>query len=242
MPKKLNIWDAVFATPEENVACDEALLDWSEETGGAALRFWEARHPFVVLGYSNGAEIEADTAACRKERIPIVRRCSGGGTVLQAPGCLSYALVFPIEGVGHSSVTRTNVSVMERNRGAMAKMLGEAVTVEGHTDLALGGLKFSGNSQRRKRKSILFHGTFLVDLDFTLVSKALKIPSLEPSYRAGRPHEKFLMNLPASAARIREALAAEWNAAAPFTAEEDILGRLETLLPRYRDASWTYRF
>ena len=78
--------DLTLPTPAENLACDEALLDWCD--GGASaegiLRLWEAREPFIVLGYANHAAAAADLDACRAHGIPVLRRCSGGGAVLQA--------------------------------------------------------------------------------------------------------------------------------------------------------------
>ena len=45
--------DLTLPTPAENLAGDEALLDWFEENGGdGVLRFWEPANYFVVVGYA----------------------------------------------------------------------------------------------------------------------------------------------------------------------------------------------
>src|SRR5436190_1549788 len=94
----MNLLDLTLPTPAENLACDEALLDAFEAAGGdGVLRFWEPAEPFVVVGYSNQVAQEVDVAACDAAGIPVLRRCSGGGTVVQGPGCLNYALVLNIE-------------------------------------------------------------------------------------------------------------------------------------------------
>src|SRR6266852_576362 len=91
--------DLTLPSAAENLACDEALLDWLEEKGEPeVLRVWEPREHFVVLGYANKAFLEVNLEACLKRRIPILRRCSGGGTVLQGPGCLNYSLLLKIAG------------------------------------------------------------------------------------------------------------------------------------------------
>ena len=69
--------------------------------------------------------------------------------------------------------------------------MGERVKVAGHTDLAVGNLKFSGNAQRRKARYYLFHGTILVDFDLELVGRVLRAPSKEPEYRAQRFASRF---------------------------------------------------
>ncbi|TAL05365.1 MAG: lipoate--protein ligase family protein, partial [Verrucomicrobia bacterium] len=89
--------DLTLPTPAENLACDEALLDAAEAgPGDEVLRFWESREHFVVVGYANKVASEVNVAACEAKSIPILRRCSGGGTVVQGPGCLNYALVLRI--------------------------------------------------------------------------------------------------------------------------------------------------
>src|SRR5713226_6021948 len=80
-----------------------------------------------------------------------------------------------------------------KSRSLMQPSLpGDPVTVEGFTDLAVNGLKFSGNAQRRKRRCLLFHGTFLLDLDLALVEKLLRPPSRQPAYRENRSRAEFL--------------------------------------------------
>ena len=56
----MKLCDLTLATPEENLACDEALLDLCEAGhSGDILRFWEPSRHFVVLGYANKAAREA---------------------------------------------------------------------------------------------------------------------------------------------------------------------------------------
>jgi len=161
--------------PAEELALDEALLDLCEAGEGPGfLRFWEPAAYFVVLGYSKALELEADRAACDGLGIPILRRCSGGGTVLQGPGALNYTLVLP---AGHApelaTITGANRWIMERNRSAVTAIGAREAQILGHTDLTLGGRKFSGNAQRRKQRSLLFHGSFLLDFDLDLIAEDL---------------------------------------------------------------------
>src|SRR5688572_6131078 len=98
-PCSMRWLDLTFPTPAENLACDEALLDLCEAGfADEVLRFWESPTHFVVVGYGNKVDSEVEVAACRADGIPILRRCTGGGTVLQGPGCLNYSLVLRIEG------------------------------------------------------------------------------------------------------------------------------------------------
>jgi lipoate-protein ligase A len=208
-----------LSSPAENLACDEALLDQSEAHGGSrVLRFWESTTHFVVLGYANKVREEVELDACRANSVPILRRCSGGGTVLQGPGCLNYSVILRIGDKSElQSVTGANHFVMARNRKALASLLGKDVTVEGHTDLAVGGLKFSGNAQRRKREWLLFHGTFLLKFDLGLIEKLLLPPARQPEYRQGRSHTKFVTQLNIARDVVKSALREAWDADKPKT-------------------------
>ncbi len=213
--------DLTLPSPAENLACEEALLDACEENGGEEiLRFWEAREMFVVVGYANKIATEVNVENCRAKQIPIFRRCSGGGTVLQGSGCLNYALVLRIAADGPCrTITTANQFIMEKNRAAIETLFQSQITnrkskilVNGHTDLALNDRKFSGNSQRRKKNFLLFHGTFLLNFDLAKVGEFLRMPSLQPDYRASRSHADFLVNLNLPAELVKGALQKAWGA------------------------------
>ena len=208
--------DLTLPSPEANLACDEALLDHCEETQDhEILRFWESPQPFVVLGLASRRAIEVDAAACAARGIPVLRRCSGGGTVVQGPGCLSYSLVLRIDGNPLlERIDSTNAFVMERHRQLLAAATGLPVRREGVTDLAVDRRKFSGNAQRRRRRFLLFHGTFLLDFPIPLVEELLPYPPKAPQYRRRRRHGAFLTNLRQPPARIKALLMGSWNAAA----------------------------
>ncbi len=235
--------DLTLPTPAENLALDEALLDACD--AGAAppvLRFWEAERPFVVLGYANHAATEVNLAACQAAGISVLRRASGGGTVVQGPGCLSYALVCRIpDAPAFGSITQTNVFILGRHQVALQNLLGQPVRRQGDTDLVIRDRKFSGNSQRRKRDALLFHGTFLLHFDLTAIEHLLPLPSRQPAYRAGRHHADFLMNLRLPASVVKAALRALWQADDPLG--EPPRARVEALArEKYAQDGWNLRF
>ncbi len=248
--------DLTFPTPAENLACDEALLDWFEEHGGdGVLRFWEPQNYFVVVGYGNQVATEANVAACEANGIPVLRRCSGGGTVLQGPGCLNYSLILKIEENGPlASITAANRFIMERNREAIEgecrrKNAECRIEIRGCTDLALSprlstldpALKFSGNAQRRKKHFLLFHGTFLLQFDLPLIDKLLRMPSKEPDYREGRSHKEFVTNLDLPAEAVKKALREAWGAATALEiVPQDAVASLAR--DKYVTTAWNFKF
>ncbi|HEY0457059.1 MAG TPA: lipoate--protein ligase family protein [Verrucomicrobiae bacterium] len=220
---RLALLDLTFGSAAENLACDEVLLDRCELGEiGPVLRFWSPAQYFIVLGYANKAASEVNLEACAACKVPIFRRCSGGGTVLQGPGCLNYSLALRFDNSPElASITQANATIMARNREAMTKVAGLGTSINGCTDLTIGPQKFSGNSQRRKRRALLFHGTFLLNFDLALVEELLKPPSKEPAYRAQRRHREFLTNLNVPMTQVKDALTQEWNAVDVFGSQLD---------------------
>lgn len=247
----MQLLDHTFPTPEENLACDEVLLDWAESTDSdEILRFWTPTRYFVVLGYANRLSTHVNEHACRALGIPILRRCSGGGTVLQGPGCLNYALILRIHKHGPTANTSsTNEFIMHIHRSIIETLLKQytsanepvTVTIEGHTDLAWNGLKFSGNAQRRRKRFLLFHGTFLLHMDLQLVEQTLPIPAKQPAYRMNRSHTEFLVNLPIPQMAIKSALATAWHATIPV--QNPPMERIQHLaISKYASFDWVRKF
>lgn len=206
--------DITLPTPAENLACDEALLDLCEAgSHGEFLRFWEPRTVFVVLGYANRAAQEVDLEACKAEEVPVLRRISGGGAVLQAPGCLNYCLVLRTDNrLELESITETNAFVLERTRAVLERLTGEPVARVGLTDLAIRDRKISGNAQRRRIRAVLFHGSFLIRAPVELMNKYLRMPTRAPEYRAGRMHHEFVTSIDVDPGLIKQELRRAWNA------------------------------
>ena len=177
----LQLIDLSLEGPEENLALDEALLLEAEAAAAEGrelgyLRFWESSKHFVVLGVSSALKEDADTKHCRKDGIPILRRASGGGTVLQGPGCLNFTLVLPL---GYTAGLRDINSSYRMILDPCLDALDLAdITMRGSCDLALGDRKFSGNAQKRSRYCLLHQGTLLWDFDLDLIPRYLRRASI----------------------------------------------------------------
>ena len=210
----LRLLDLTLPSPVENLALDEALLDEVEEGGGAGvLRLWESDRHFVVLGRACSVLDDVHLAACEEDGVPVLRRASGGGTVVQGPGCLSYALALPLTLSPRLATIRSSYQfILERMASALQQWEPETA-FHGISDLAIGGMKISGNAQRRQRRAILLHGTILYGMQADLVGRYLKHPKLTPEYRGNRSHDAFLRTIDAPPLELKQAIAAVWRAA-----------------------------
>ncbi len=201
-------------TPAENLALDEALLDQVEAagSGGELLRLWEPEQTLVVAGRGSQIAQEVDLEACRRDGVAVLRRASGGATIVTGRGCLMYAVI-----LSHASHPELrSIDVAHRHvLGVLAEGLGQfsaGIARRGVSDLAIGDLKFSGNSLRVKRTHLLYHGTLLYDFPLGAISRYLREPPRQPEYRHHRPHASFVTNLPASREALVRALIAAWGA------------------------------
>ena len=211
-------------TPAANLALDEALLDAAVDgqLPGEVLRLWEPAEFFVVLGRSSKVvEIHAD--ACRRDGVAVLRRPSGGATILTGPGCLMYAVVLDAE-QRHElrSVDRAHELVLGTIERALAP-LAAGIARHGTSDLTIPAtragdppVKFSGNSLRLKRNRLLYHGTLLYDFPLDRIDQWLADPARRPKYRGERGHGQFVTNLPTTRAALETALTAAWDANEPL--------------------------
>lgn len=201
--------DISLSTPQENILYDEVLLHLAEQGRcGEVLRFWESSEWFVVLGRigDEGADVKAD--ALRADHVPVVRRCSGGGTVLQGPGCMNYSLIISKESDVRLMDLRKSYEVILGKVIAALKDLGVNARFCPISDIALASnqKKISGNAQKRARKFILHHGTILYDFDLAKIERYLAMPKDIPEYRRGRPHLDFVANVSLNPQAIKKAL------------------------------------
>jgi lipoate---protein ligase len=209
----VNRIDIHFDDPFEHLVCDDLLLNECDQNPDVgSIRFWESDQNCVVLGYGNDLESEVFSDRCRNEKVSVFRRCSGGGAVVLGHGCLNYSLVIPIQWHERlASVNGANELIMERNRAALQGLSEDAISVRGYTDLVSGDIKFSGNSQRRRRQALLFHGTFLLDFNLSLMERFLRFPSRQPEYRKGRSHSVFVGNLSVTRSDVVAAMMRAWD-------------------------------
>lgn len=213
-------------TPAENLALDEALLDAAEAgklgTEGV-LRVWESPTYCVVLGRSSKPEVEVQLDACQQDGIPVLRRSSGGGTILAGPGCLMYAVVLSLREYPQLRAIDQAHHFTQARLSQMLSTDGATILSAGTSDLTIRpgtsqnspstpALKFSGNAMRLKRDHLLYHGTLLYDFDLTKIARWLATPTRTPVYRNERTHTEFVMNLKMDRVTLTQLLVTGWQA------------------------------
>ena len=211
------VYNETLSTPEANLAFDEALVDVADQIslnvasrdnsaigiGGSneVLRLWELDTPCVVLGRASKWEEEVDSLACQRDGIPILRRVSGGASIVAGPGCLMYSVLISYQ---HRPAWRSldvaHREVMCRIRDAVQQatdsfQMSLQIALDGTCDLTIDNRKFSGNALRCKRYWMLYHGTIMYSMPIEWLTNYLCEPSRQPVYRRKREHDSFVTNV-----------------------------------------------
>ena len=169
----------------DNLALDEAMTKTAAADGRWKLRLWWGSGPTVVVGYSEKPEQVADLEACRRLGIEVVKRSTGGGTVLQTPDVLNYSLIGPSPAtLDIRAIFRSGTQLLV---DALAE-LGLRGELKGISDVAVGDRKISGNAMARRWGGLLLHGTLLRDMDYDLLEICLRHRRRNPTTaEAGAP-------------------------------------------------------
>lgn len=205
-------------TAIEQLAWEESLLEAAEEQPedpGELLRIWEVPDYCVILGRSSRLDLEVQQEAVDSDRVPVLRRSSGGLSIVAGPGCLMYSLFLSLDRSPHlRSIAEAHHHVGSRMIAAF-QSLELPVTLQGSSDLTWNGRKFSGNSLRVRRRYLLYHGTILYRFDLSRIGRYLLPPPRQPDYRQQRSHDQFVTNLPVSRDALVDRIREVWMADTP---------------------------
>jgi len=229
--------------PATNLALEEVLLDEVEQGRQPdSLRFWESPVPFVVLGTAQVLAEEVNEAHCLADGVPIMRRCTAGGCVLQGPGSFNYALFLTYETFPEVASLHASYRFILGKICAALATLGVDASHQGISDIAIGGLKVSGNAQRRRRRALLHHGTLLYRADAAAISRYIREPADRPDYRGARTHGEFVTALPTGLEDLRSSIATAFEVSDNDMLTGAELERAEALaLEKYRHGKWIRR-
>jgi lipoate-protein ligase A len=168
---------------------DIALLDAEQYR----FMIWQPQFEAIVLGQSNKIETAIELEEVYTDKIPVMKRPSGGQTVLLSPKTLVVSAVVVQEKLDkpHQWFKVFNQKIIQ----ALKKVGVNDVSTKGISDLAIGVKKILGSSIYRKGNKILYHAVLNIAESPRKIGRYLSHPSKEPDYRAGRSHEQFVTSL-----------------------------------------------
>jgi lipoate-protein ligase A len=262
-------WNHSFPSPEENVAWDEALVEIADRAslveGDSSpcselevLRVWQFDAPTVVIGRGSRVNDEVYLERCLEDGVPVLRRASGGSTIIAGPGCLMYSVLISYQkrpawrglDVAHEGVMSKVAMATQMALNAFHIPL--TIDMQGTCDLTIQGQKFSGNALRCKRNTMLYHGTILISMPLDWIDRYLREPPRQPDYREKRTHRSFVRNLLSNDDVSFDVFANQWIQAAKdrwgaieswddFPLQAELAEEHDRLMrTRYLDSNWHF--
>lgn len=147
--------------------------------------------PAIVMGISGKLDELVHTEEAYKLNIPIIKRFSGGGTVVVDEDTLFVTFIFNAQDVKVPCFPEPIYKFSETIYKDVFKDLPFELK---QNDYVLNDRKIGGNAQYIKKDRWLHHTSFLYDYKPHLM-QLLKHPKKTPAYREGRGHEAFISTL-----------------------------------------------
>jgi lipoate-protein ligase A len=172
----------------DQLLLEEALL--RADQGNWCL-FNTGSPPAVILGISSQIEEWINRDQLTRDPIPLIRRFSGGGTVVVGPQTLFVTLIVDRQAI---PVRCFPEAILHWTGMLYASLLPKGLFRINANDYGIGDRKFGGNAQYLCRDRWLHHSSLL--WDFTEHDmEYLRHPKRQPHYRANRAHTDFLCRL-----------------------------------------------
>lgn len=239
---KLLIQESV--DPYFNIATEEHLLKSSDEDIAMLYR----NTPSVIVGKHQNTMAEINHAFISKNRIPVIRRLSGGGAVYHDLGNINFCFIQnSTEGkqVDFKRFTRPIIKFLIHN--SLPATLGEK------NEIRVGPFKISGNAEHVYKSRVLHHGTLLFRTNLNNLNLAIK--SNEKNYidRAIRSNRSVTENISTLMGSnlstedflkmLSEFLSAELNAFVTDRLQKDDMVEIKKLInEKYSKWDWNYGY
>jgi lipoate-protein ligase A len=182
-----------------------ALADLERE----ALSLVSPATPYVCIGFHQDAEQEVDLDFCEKNNIPVFRRNLGGGAVYLDGNQLFFHLILHRD---NSAIPKGKISFYKKFLQPVVNVyrhIGIAADYKPVNDVVIQHRKISGTGAAEIGACIVFVGNLIVDFDYEMMSRVLKVP--DEKFR-DKVHQTIKANLTTIRRELGDAKTAQWSA------------------------------
>ena len=172
--------------PFFNLALEEVLLKSRKED----YLILGINDPSVIIGKHQVAHREVNTQFVTENKIPVIRRISGGGTVFHDRGNLNFTFIRQSEEGKQIDFRKYTGPVID-----FLASLEIAAKFEGKNDIKVDGLKISGNAEHVHRNRVLHHGTLLFSSSIDMLKNSIRADKSCYTTRAVDSNPSSVMNL-----------------------------------------------
>ncbi|MDD3692986.1 MAG: lipoate--protein ligase [Oscillospiraceae bacterium] len=173
-------------SPSFNLALEEYLF---KNTNRDYFMLWRNERS-IIVGKNQNTYAEINYKYVSENKIPVIRRITGGGAVFHDLGNLNFTFI-----KRGQRDTFNNYEYFTRPVVELLQSLGVPAELSGRNDLLIKGMKFSGNAQCADDTGILHHGTLLFDADMGSLSQALNVNPLKLKSKSIRSVRSRVTNI-----------------------------------------------
>ena len=240
MLKHCYVIDSKGHDPYSNLALEELLLKELPKDS-IILYLWQNQNT-VVIGRNQNSWRECNVTRLEEDGGQLARRLSGGGAVFHDLGNLNFTFLSHKEDYD----IQRHLQVIIR----ALKDFGIDAQFSGRNDILAEGRKFSGNAFYRTQGACYHHGTLLISVDFSKLSRYLQVSKEKLASKGVASVQSRVINL----SELNSELTTDSIRPSLFQALAEITGlpvedfildpikleNLERLANRYRSWEWLY--
>lgn len=228
----------------------QAIYHALAHLGREGLILVEPATPYVCLGYHQDAAKELDLDYIKQEGTPLFRREVGGGAVYLDRGQLFYQFVFHKD---NPRLPKTKEAFYRQFLQPVVDTfndLGVPAVFKPVNDIIANGRKISGNGAAEIGETLVLVGNFIVDFNFEMMSKVLKVPDEKFRDKVFKTLSENLTTIPREAGRTpaNSEIAARLLARCelllgtftPRQVDTELRAKADALLAEYLQPEWVY--
>ncbi len=241
-----------------NMAIDEAILTTMiADVTPNTMRFYRWNNSAVSIGKFQKIHNEIQLGNCRKLKVDVIRRVTGGGTVYHdAEDEVTYCVVANKKDLNADDITAVYSKIYSGLVEALRILGVTADFNEGNQktcpNLTVKGKKISGSAQAHKGGVVLQHGTLLLNVDLERMFTLLRVPWAETCMQVAKIAKDKITSLKEelgkkpSAEDVESALIRGFRTAFKVNLEEGKLTKREQCLAeklckeKYMSEEWNF--